>query len=378
VSPKQTTVAVLGGGSGAFAHAAHLALKGFRVNMYEVPELHESIVPVQEQGGITLQPKGLKGFGGGLAHLGIVSSDPGAVLKDAEVVWVVVPAYAQRRFAEACAPFFRERQIVVLTPGNGGALEFSHVLEAGGVQPPPQLVEAESMIFSCEKRGPAEVVIDGFKKGMGIAALPGTATPSVVARLRPYFPSLRPMASVLETQLSNVNTVAHPAILLLNAGRAESIEGFEFYREGATPAVGRILEAVDRERLIVGKGLGLELLPMLDWEVRVYGHQGAQGDTLADVLAGNPAYQGFRAPRTMSHRFLLEDVPFGLVPIERFGRLASVPTPITTSLISIASEIVGADLRERARDWDELGISNLSADELKRLVGHRKLSESGA
>ena len=110
---------------------------------------------------------------------------------------------------------------------------------------------------------------------MGVAALPGTARQEVLPKLRECFLSLRAMGSVLETQLSNVNLVVHAPVLLRNTGWAESKEGFEFYHEGSSPSVGKILEAVDRERVAVGKGLGLELLPMRDWEIKVYGHQGA-------------------------------------------------------------------------------------------------------
>jgi opine dehydrogenase len=370
MATEKMTVAVLGGGNGAFAHAAHLSLNGFRVNMYEVPEFSESVAQVQERGGIELRPERLPDFPHGFARLNLVSTEPGEVLAGAELVWLVVPAFAQRRFAQACAPHFTSEQIVVLTPGNGGALEFVNVLRDEGVRNLPQIVEAESMIYSCMKAGASEIVIDGFKKGMAVAALPGTETPHVLSRLHACFPSLRPMTSVLETQLSNVNLVVHGPIMLLNAGRIDSEQGFEFYREGATRWVGTILEAVDRERLRVANGLGLVLSPLLAWQLRVYGHQGARGTSLAEVLASNPAYAGFAAPRTMCHRFIIEDIPFGMVAVERFGELASVPTPIISSLINIASEMLNVDLRMEGRDWEELGIAGLTVDELKEYVGH--------
>ena len=139
-------IAVLGGGNGAFAHAAHLALKGFRVNMYEVLEFEQNIAGVRERGGIEFRPERLPDFPSGFAHLGVVSTDLGKVLAEAEVVWLVVPAFAQKRFAEACAPYFTPEQIVVLTPGNGGALEFASVLRDQGVGDLPRLVEAETML----------------------------------------------------------------------------------------------------------------------------------------------------------------------------------------------------------------------------------------
>ena len=71
----------------------------------------------------------------------------------------------------------------------------------------------------------------------------------MLAALRPYYPYLVPAQSVLETGLYNGNPVLHPAIALLNAGALERNDGtFRFYGDGMTPAVARLIEAVDGER----------------------------------------------------------------------------------------------------------------------------------
>jgi opine dehydrogenase len=36
---------------------------------------------------------------------------------------------------------------------------------------------------------------------------------------------------------------------------------FDFYHQGVTPAVGRLVEGVDRERIAIGKKLGVEVIP---------------------------------------------------------------------------------------------------------------------
>lgn len=49
--------------------------------------------------------------------------------------------------------------------------------------------------------------------------------------------------------------------MLANAGRIESEGGhFEFYYAGMTPAVCRLIEATDRERLAVARAYGLDLV----------------------------------------------------------------------------------------------------------------------
>ena len=47
--PEKPTVVVLGGGNGAFAHAADLSIKGFEVSICEVPELGDNLSGAKEK-----------------------------------------------------------------------------------------------------------------------------------------------------------------------------------------------------------------------------------------------------------------------------------------------------------------------------------------
>lgn len=369
---KEMTIAVLGGGNGAFATAAQLSLQGFRVNLYEVPELAESIMPVKERGGIEFRHRDIEGLPTGFARLNVISTKADEVLAEADVAWLVVPAFAQKRFSEACAPFFHQSQIIVLTPGNFGVLEFARLLRETAGNNLPILVEAETMIYFALKEGPTKVFVGGYKNGMAVAAFPGGETSRVLPILQECYPSLRAANSVLETGLGNVNTVVHAPILLLNAGRAESSHKFIFYHDGCTQSVGRIVEAVDRERVAVGRALGLSITPMRDVLLNYYGHQGAAGETLTEVLASNPAYAGRFAPQKLEHRFLTEEIPYSMVLLEELGALTGISTPITSSLINLANEILDVDFRLAARSLKSLGLGELSVDELKEVVGHQK------
>jgi hypothetical protein len=58
--------------------------------------------------------------------------------------------------------------------------------------------------------------------------------------------------------LVDLNLIAHPAATLLNVGRIEYSGPFRLWREGVTPSVAKLIEAVDKERLSVMKALGLK------------------------------------------------------------------------------------------------------------------------
>jgi opine dehydrogenase len=88
---------VLGAGHGGMAMAAHLALMGFDVRLYN--RSPERLAPVKATGGISLEGE-VEGFG----RISVATSDPAEAIKGANVLMVVVPATGHRDIAEAIAP----------------------------------------------------------------------------------------------------------------------------------------------------------------------------------------------------------------------------------------------------------------------------------
>ena len=79
------------------------------------------------------------------------------------------------------------------------------------------------------------------------------------------YPNLILAENVLETGLSNINAIMHPAGMLGNAGWIEKSGGdFYYYREGITPSIAAWIEGVDGERLEIVKRLGLKPLRFVD------------------------------------------------------------------------------------------------------------------
>jgi opine dehydrogenase len=306
----------------------------------------------------------------GFAKLEKAGVDPEEALSDADVVFLVVPAFAQRRFAEFAAPFLRSGQVVALTPGNlGGSMEWAAVLKEKGVKERPILVDVESMIYSGFKNGPTSVQVSGFKRNINCAAFPATKTGQALQVIHRVYPNLGPGENVLTIGLSKAGSVMHPTITLLNAGWIEKTQGnFLFYWDGLTSAVGRVMERLESERLALGKALGLNLISTRDSLLGYYADQGAKGDTLTEVASTNPVYGIDRAPKNMRHRFLLEDIPYGLVPIEELARLGGVATPICSALVELASTMLQTDFRQEGRGLKRLGLAGLTLAEIKRLV----------
>jgi opine dehydrogenase len=363
------SIAVLGGGHAAFAHAADLSLKGMSVRLCEVPAMAHVIEPVRAAGGIESEPDATTGLPSGFGALELATTDPAAALNGAEIIFLVVPAFAQAAFAELIAPHVTPEQVVVLSPGNfGGAYTFAQALRAHGCATLPYLAEAQSMIYACRKGGPALIRIFGFKEGLRVAVYPAKHTERVVGKIQQVFPGVVAAPNILWTWLSNPNAIIHPPVTILNAGRLENTQGdFLFYVEGLTPAVQHIVDELDRERMALGRALGLELMSKPEMAMTWYGHQGYQGASFPDK-ARNPVYYAIKADSSLDGRYLTEDVPFGLVPWENLARLVGVEMPICTSLINLANGLLQTDFRATGQTLERIGLGDVGVEELLRIV----------
>lgn len=351
--------AVLGAGHGGHALAGYLGLLGYPVTIYTHTQAKADAIT--DAGGIQLEGA-VEGFG----PVELASLDLAAVLDGADVVLETHPAHLHRQVAAACAPWLRPGQVVVLNPGRtGGALEFSHTIAELGDR---GIIVAETQTFPFASRmlAPGHGHVFGIKRAVPIAALPARLTPRVLALLHGAMPWLTAAGSVLETSLANIGGVFHPTLTLLNAGRIEDTQGnFEFYHAGATPGVGRVLEQLDQERLGVAAALGVTVPSAQRWLAEAYG---VGGEDLRDAILRNRSYAGIRAPETLEHRYIEEDIPAGLVPLASLGHHLGVETPVMDSLIDLASVIHQRDYRREGRTVARLGLAGLGPDDIQRLA----------
>ena len=80
----------------------------------------------------------------------------------------------------------------------------------------------------------------------------------VLDAIRQAYPQFIDGGNVLQTGLNNMGAIFHPALTLLNAGWIEATHGdYQFYIDGVTPSVARVLEVLDRERVTVAASLGI-------------------------------------------------------------------------------------------------------------------------
>ena len=354
---------VFGAGHGGRAMAAHLALMGFDVALYN--RTPEHVEGIKARKGLDLE--GGEGGPHGFARLALVTSDIQTAVDFAEVLMVVVPSSAHASLAKNMAPYLRDGQIVILHPGRTcGAIEFDKVLRDSGCEVEFTVAEAETFIYASRADGPAQSRIFRIKEAVPLAALPATKTRMVLDAIQPAYPQFIDGIDVLHTGLNNMGAIFHPAITILNAGRIEGTFGdFQFYIEGVTPSVARILEVLDRERVTVASSLGIRARTSLEWLQLAYD---TQGDDLHEAIHNQPGYFGIKAPSSLKHRYIFEDVPMSLVPMTALGKRYGVSVRGMDSMVRLANFIHSTDYWRHGRTLDRLGIENYSVSELQVFV----------
>lgn len=121
-----------------------------------------------------------------------------------------------------------------------------------------------------------------------------------------------------------------------------------------TPAVARLLEGLDRERLEIAAVFGKTVRTIFDHSTLTHG---ISGGSVAEVYA-SLAQQG-KDPveaKDINTRYVLEDVPFGLVSTIHLARMAGVAAPLHTSGVEILSACYGRDFTADDDLPPELGL----------------------
>jgi opine dehydrogenase len=192
----------------------------------------------------------------------------------------------------------------------------------------------------------------------------------VFPRLSPLFPQAVAAPNILYTGFTNANVMLHVANCVANAGRIESGESYKFYAEGVTPAVARLYEAINGERVAVAAALGVSVPSLADWFGRVYG-VGAM--TLVETCPGltyssDGPYHATDTPKSLDHKFITEDVPTGLIPMGALGAAAGLRTPAIDAVIEVVRSMTGKDFAAEGRTLERLGLSGMDAPQIRTVV----------
>jgi opine dehydrogenase len=301
-----------------------------------------------------------------------MTTDVAEAVSGADLIMLVVPSVAHEHYARALAPLIDGSQPIFINPGHtGGGLHFLHELRAAGFRGPVRSCETVTLTYITRLEGPAIVNIYSYTKRLRFASLPGKHSAELFALIKPIYPEIEQASNVIETALSNLNAVFHPEGMIMNAGWIQHTDGdFLFYREGFTDAVGRVTAAVDAERLMIARALGIPAKPFIEvfYEAGLTTKAARDSGDIARACQVSEPNKSIKSPSSLDHRYMHKDVGYGLVPIAAFGRLAGIPTPAIDALIQIAGIAVGINYARDGLTLEKLGLAGKSPTELLKLV----------
>lgn len=359
-------ITIIGGGNGGFAAAADLTIRGHRVTLFEMPEFADNVKAIQQTGGIELEVMPGNGLEGGFAKLFSITTDIKEALSDCDIVFVIAPSYAHAAMAKVAAPYIREDMIIVLSPANfGGSIIFRRSLIEHGCSSKVQVAEFDCLVYGTRKKDDLSVLLRAYKHNLGCAVFPSEGSDAIFRRLKGVYPHIIKRDNVLETGVSNLNTYGHPVWMIGNLFNLDNKKDFVI-REGKSESICKMRDGIDKEHMGL-RDIGFDVQPIGEIFLSYYKYQGYNGETTTEFWQNTRLHDN-KAPTEIKHRFLNEDVPFGLVPLEELLEQYNLPHPLITGVINIASFICDEDFREKGMKLEYAGMKGLTVGQLKKYL----------
>lgn len=349
-------IAIMGAGSIAYGTAAYLAKEGHQPILWSPSGQRARGLAA----GAPLVAKGAVEFSGAVA----VADTAAEAVQGADVVILALPVNGHRMALDAIAPHLTSDQTVIISShGSFGALYLSRLLAERGITVP--IVVWGTTVVTGRQAGDTAVNVSTVRQRLDVATLPETALDHGLALCRKLFGDrFVPRDGMLAIALSNLNPQNHLGIALLNLTRMEKGENWG-QGEYVTPAVGRVIEALDAERLAIAEAFGLKVRNVFEhFSLSFHVPEASVHEMNQQMHAQGNGGQG---PATFASRYIFEDVPYGLAMTALLGRIAGVPAMLHEAGITMFSAAAGRDLAADNDLLPSLGLDRLSPDALDRL-----------
>ena len=331
--------------------------------MCEAPEFKESFSTTLERQEIRLIDAGGEEKA---VKLGMVTVDFERAIKGVDYIMMAIPAIGYKHFFASIMPCLRDGQTIVVWPGNYSALLFANMLRERGIKKDITLAEGHTLPWGCRLEAPGRIriFVDSWK--LLLAAFPARNTGKVINDLKHIYPVV-PGENVLATSLNNLNPIVHPVGAILNAGWIDTLgKDFYFYKHGTTLSVARAIKVVYEEVARIGEAIGIKLLEYP--EESFWSRSTIMSVYFKAPLDMEGTVANIAGPSSMKSRYVAEDVPHGLVPTAQLAGKFDVDIPIIDATIKLASLINQTDYYKEGRLLEELGIADLSKEELSEIL----------
>ena len=326
-----------------------------------------------------------------------ISAAPSEIIPEADIVLIAVPAFGHAPILKRIAPHLKENVLLGVLPSRSG-FEFpitallrrfsANGRIAFGLQTLPWLTRAQKV---------GELVrFNAQKTQVFVATIPAEASETVAAQLTDLLGVLVvPTQNFLNMTLGNMGQVIHTGLMYGHFGswngRTYGTDETALFYMQATDAGADAVSRMSDEVVTIAEKIQASSLDALDlsavlhvhdWLKITYPTQTQDFSTVASCFRTGPG-SGMSCPMTevtsgrfvpnFSHRFLSEEVPFGLAVTRAIAELAGVETPGIDTVILWAQEKLGkeylVDGKLAGRDTLELPLpQNHGVRSLRALI----------
>lgn len=355
VTGKRLTVGIAGAGAVAFATAAFLENEGHHAILWSPSGKSTARLAAGER----LTAKG--------ALEGQFAPSIAATAQDlvaaSDVVLLALPGYGHKAVLDAIAPHLREGQPVVISShASFGALYLLDRLATRGVSVP--VTVWGTTLATARQPDLATVSVNTIRSKIDCATVPVAQAEEGLALCRRLFGDrFVPREDLLAIALSNLNPQNHMGIALCNMTR---MEHGETWSQGGnvTPNVGRLMEALDAERVAIATALGLKVRTIFEhYHLSYHVPIASIAEMNAELHEKGIGGQG---PATADSRYVTEDVPYGLAVTAALGRMARHPAVLHQAGVDLFSAMYGRDFLAENELLAEIGLDRLTLEDLRR------------
>lgn len=352
---------MLGGGNGSYAAAGDFALAGHEVRLWR---RDAGAVDALRGGGSVI---GVRDHAGRReARLALATAHMGEAVDGAALIVCPAPAFAQSDIAAALAPNLVPGQVVFCPPATFGSMIFAEAAQRAGTHRDVAFAETGTLPWLARKHGPAEIAITVRAKRLPTGVFPQHRAAEALATIARVFPgAIEPCGDALSGALMNAGPIIHPPLIVMNAGPIEHFARWDIHKEGTQPAIRRVTDALDAERIAVREALGYGAphFPLADH----YAPEGAEwmyGRGSHDRLTDSGDWR--EALVLTEHRYMREDLALGLSFLVSVAELAGVKTPLARAFLSIGRAICSD--AAGTRTLADLGLAGLDRAGLQTLL----------
>ena len=353
-------IAVLGGGNGSTAAAVDLTEQGHKIRLWRRNTSAQNTLRARDN---TLT---LKDFQGERAvQIAVVTDDIGEAVSGAQLIVCPTPATAQKDIARLLAPHLRDGQVVFLPPGSFGSWIMADIVRQAGNMADVSWAEAGTLPYLTRMHGDTTIAITTRATRLPTGVYPLKNADHAHAIITQAYPSVEPADDALSGALMNAGPIIHPPLIIMNAGPIEHFDHWDIHNEGTQPAIRRVTTRLDHERIAVREALGYgpPHFPLADhYNTSDWMYGNAAHDKLTD--SGD-----WREHLVLTeHRYMREDVETGLAFLVSVADWAGVPAPTATGLLALGSGICDGDFRAGGRTLENLGLANMSTDQVQSML----------